>query len=85
MHRTHPKIKEELNSQTQFCDPAKWEILKYETRLFTISFSKNLAQLKRKEQSPLENRLKTLESNFNSNKMLEEYNKYKNKFEEIYD
>ena len=33
----------------------------------------------RKEQSALENRLKTLESNLNSKKMLEEYNKCKNK------
>ena len=48
-------------------------------------FQKNLAQLRRKEQSTLENRLKILESNLNSNKMLEEYNKCKNKLEEIYD
>ena len=60
------------------------EILKYEVRLFTISFSKNSVQLRRKEQSALENRLKILESNLNSNKTLEEYNKCKNILEEIY-
>ena len=48
-------------------------------------FPKNLAQLRRKEQSTLENRLKTLKSNLNRNKMLEEYNKCKNKLEEIYE
>ena len=60
------------------------ELLKYEVRLFTISFSKNFVQLRRKEQSALENRLKILESNLNSNKTLEEYNKCKNILEEIY-
>ena len=59
--------------------------MKYEIHLFSISFLKNLAQLRRKEQSALENRLKILESNLNSNKMLEEYNKSKNRLEEIYD
>ena len=72
------KVKQ-LNSQTQFCNQTKWEILKYEIRQFTISFSKNLAQLRRKEQSALENRLKILELNLNSSKMLEEYNKKKKK------
>ena len=52
------KVKEQLNSQNQFCDQTKWEILKYEFHLFTISFSKDLAQLSRKEQSARENRLK---------------------------
>ena len=51
------KVKEQLNSQTQFCDQTKWEILKYEICLFIISFLKNLAQLRRKEPSALENRL----------------------------
>ena len=27
-------VKEQLNPQTQFCDRTKWEILKYEIRLF---------------------------------------------------
>ena len=35
------KVREQLNSQTQFCDQTKWEIL------ITIKFSKNLAQLRR--------------------------------------
>ena len=80
------KVKQ-LNSQTQFCNQTKWEILKYEIRQFTISFSKNHAQLRRKEQSALENRLKILELNLNSSKMLEEYNKCKKKkkLEKIYD
>ena len=59
--------------------------MKCEIRLFTINFSKNLSQLRRKEQSALENRLKILESNLNSNKILEKYKKCKNKLEEIYD
>ena len=36
------KVKEQLNSQTQFCDQTKWEILKYKIRLFTINFPKYL-------------------------------------------
>lgn len=59
--------------------------MKYEIRLFNISFSKNLAKLRRKEQSALENMLKILESNLNSDKMLQEYSKCKNKLEEISD
>ena len=59
--------------------------MKYEIRLFNISFSKNLAKLRRKEQSALENMLKILESNLNSDKMLQEYSKFKNKLEEISD
>ena len=57
--------------------------LKYEIRLFTIRFSKNLAQLRRKEQSVLEIKLEIMKLNLNSNKMLEKYNKCKNKLEEI--
>ena len=37
-------VKEQLNSQTQ----TKWEISKYEIRLFNIKISQNLAQLRRK-------------------------------------
>ena len=79
------KVKKQLNSQTQFCDQTKWEILKYEICLFNISFSKNLAQLRRKEQSTFENKLKILESNLNNKKNLEEYNKCKNNLDGIYD
>ena len=67
------KVKEQFNLQTHICYQTKWEILKYEIRLFNISFSKNLAQLRRKEQSSLENRLKILKPNLSSNKVLEEY------------
>ena len=58
--------------------------MKYESHLFTISFSKNLAKLRGKEQSVFGYRLKILESNLKSNKMLEEYNNCKNKLEKIY-
>ena len=81
---TYKKLKKQINPQTQFCDQTKWEILKYEICLFAISFSNNLAQLRRKEESALENKLKTMGSNLNSNIMLEEYNKCKNKLGEIY-
>ena len=47
------KVKKQLNIQTHFCFQAKQEILKYQIRLFTISFSKNLAQLRRKNNPPL--------------------------------
>ena len=44
-----------------------------------MSFSKHLAQLRKEEQSVLENRLKILESHLNSKKVLQGYNKCKNK------
>ena len=74
-----------MNSQTQFCNQTKWEIFKHAIRLFAISFSKNLAHLRKEQEFLLENRLKILESNLNSNKILEKYNKCKNKLEEICD
>ena len=38
------------NAQTQICDQTKWEILKYEVHLFTISFSKNSFTIKKKRK-----------------------------------
>ena len=58
-------------------DQTKWKTLKYDIRLFTISFSKKLAQLREREQSAIENSSKILESILKSSKMLEEYNKRK--------
>ena len=40
------QVKEQLNSQIQFCKQTKWEILKYEIYHFTINFPKDLAQLR---------------------------------------
>ena len=70
--------------QNQFCNQTKCEILKYEIRFITASFSKNLEHIRGKEKPALENRFKILGSNSNSNKMSEESNKCKNKLEGIY-
>ena len=78
------KFKEKLNSKAHFCDQTKWEILKYEIRLFTISFLKNLTVNEKRTMCAWK-QIKIWESNLNSIRMLEEYNKCKNKFEEIYD
>ena len=53
MDRTHPNSHTKKNHK-------KRETLKYEIGLFVISFYKDLAQLRRKGQSALENRSKIL-------------------------
>ena len=60
--KTHIEIvKSNLQGNSFFSDHSKWELLKYEIRKFSISFSKNLAKTERIIQTNLENRIKTLE------------------------
>ena len=75
------KYKEQLNSQTQFCSQTKWDILKSEIHLFTISFSKNLSQLRRTIHTWKE--IKNVGIKFRE--ILEKHNKCKNKLEKMYD
>ena len=48
MHKTHPKCQRTIKFTNSVCDQTKWEISKYEIRLFNVKISQNLAQLRRK-------------------------------------
>ena len=62
----------------------QWEFLKYEIRKFTIEFSKNKANLKRKKLSRLKVKLTELEQNLSNDKAKEQYNAYRGEINEIY-
>ena len=78
------KTKEELNKNSELNEQIKWELLKYKTRCFTISFSKGLAKKKRLERDLLESELKTLQENLHCDDNFEKYNICKTKLEQIY-
>ena len=62
----------------------KWELLKYEIRSFTISYSKQRTKKDEAEGKYLENKLKNLENILDNYDNLESYHNIKNKIEEIY-
>ena len=55
---TSKQLKNNEIHELIFATKQNWKILKYEIHHFTSSFLKKLAQLRRKEQSAFENRLK---------------------------
>ena len=63
----------------------KWELLKYKIRKFTINYSKKLAKERKENKTLLENKLKELEGNLNTEDNLQSYNICKNELESIYD
>ena len=52
----------------------KWELLKYEIRNFTIDYSKKLAKERKENKTLLENKLKELEGNLNTEDNIQSYN-----------
>ena len=44
----------------------KWELLKYEIRKFTINYSKKLAKERKENKTLLENKVRELEANLNT-------------------
>ena len=58
--------------------------MKYEIQNFTIDYSKKLAKERKKNKTLLENKLKELEVNLNTEDNVQSYNIYK-KFDSIYD
>ena len=52
----------------------KWELLKYEIRKFTINYSKKLAKGRKENKTLLENKLKELEGNLNTEDNIQSYN-----------
>ena len=63
----------------------KWELLKYEIRKFTINYSKKLAKERKENKTLLENKLKELEGNLNTEDNIQSYNIYKKELDSIYD
>ena len=61
------------------------KFLKYETRKFTIDYSKTAARIRKQHKIDLEQKLKNLESNLTSKENRKLYNHYKNELETIYD
>ena len=62
----------------------KWEYLKYKIRKFTISYSKTKAKKNREKKTFLENRLKSLEKNINSENDKAEYENCRQELNKIY-
>ena len=69
-------------------DPVmRWEFLKYKIRQFTINYSKEKASERKARRIALEKTVKRLEISLSTNSnetLLEEYYKYKNELESIY-
>ena len=64
-----------------------WEFLKYKLRQFTINYSKEKASERKARRTALEKTVKRLEISLSTNSnetLLEEYYKYKNELESIY-
>ena len=78
-------VKSNIQEKSSFSDHSKWEYLKYETRKFSISLSKNLAKTVRIIQTNPENRIKTLEQNIKSEEDVNFYNLCKLELKNIYD
>ena len=58
--------------------------MKYEIQKFAINYCKKLAK-ERKEKTLLENKLKELEGNLNTEENIQSYNIYKKELDSIYD
>ena len=63
----------ELNTNTSLDNQLKWELLKYETRRFTISYCKQRTKKNEAERKYLENKLKILENVLDNYDNLESY------------
>ena len=70
------KLITKINTSNEFLEDAqmKWEFLKYEIRKFTIDYSKSAAKIRKKYKIALEQKLKTLENNLNSEENRKLYN-----------
>ena len=69
----------ELNTNTSLDDQLKWELLKYEIRRFTISYSKQRTKKDDAERKYLENKLKNLKNVLDNYDNLESYHNIKDK------
>ena len=58
--------------------------MKYEIRKFTNKYSKKLAKERKENKTLLENKLKELEGNLNTEESIQSYNIYKKELDSIY-
>ena len=63
-YETIKNIKQQQLLELEQTDQIKWELLKYETPKFVITYSKKISQNTRRCQCELEKKLKEFESNF---------------------
>ena len=59
--------------------------MKYKIREFTINYSKKLGKEQKENKTLLENKLKELEGNLNTEDNIQSYNIYKKELNSIYD
>ena len=59
--------------------------MKYEIQKSAINYSKKLGKLQKENKTLLENKLKELEGNLNTEDNIQSYNIYKKELESIYD
>ena len=59
--------------------------MKYEIRNFTIDYSKKIAKERKENKTLLENKLKELEGNLNTEDNIQSYDVYKKGLDSIYD
>ena len=69
----------ELNTNTSLDNQLKWELLKYEIRMFTISCCRQRTKKDEAETKYLENKLKNLENVLDNYDNLESYHILKTK------
>ena len=74
-----------LNTNTSLDNQLKWELLKYEIRIFTICCCKQRTKKDEAETKYLENKLKNLENVLDNYDNLESYHNIKEKLKEIYE
>ena len=75
----------ELNTNIYLDNQLKWELLKYETKRFTISYCKPHTKNNEAKRKYLENKLKSLENVLDNYNKLESCHNIKDKTEEIYE
>ena len=86
------KMKEHIQHVKSSFDPifennahSLWEFLKYEIRKFTITYSKNKAQMRCEKILYLEKKLNKLEKNLENEETKIQYNTFQEELNEIYE
>ena len=78
-------IKPQQLSESEKIDQIKWESLKYQICEFIIIYSKKISQNARRSQCKLEEKLKQIDFQLNSEAIFNEYTKCKSNLELIYE
>ena len=85
MEQLIKNIKPQQLSESEKTDQIKWESLKYQICEFIIIYSKKISQNARRSQCKLEEKLKQIDSQLNSEAIFNECTKCKSNLELIYE